>query len=125
MASETITRNDLKAILNEVLPPTKGFYSIDGRKSLSAGGSVTNLTSYKPSEGTWLVLTWVTGVSGSFQNLLQNRLPNSIIRSTGDTSISIPNSTVFEATGSNTVNFDAYATTACVIDWKFVAIKIK
>ena len=113
---------DVKKLIAKVLPIV---YQTSGRRSLSAGGSVTNLTSYKPSEGTWLVLSWVTGVSGSFQNLLQNRLTGSIVRSTGDASVSIPNFTIFVATGSNTVSFDTYATTACVIDWKFVAIKIK
>lgn len=95
MASETITRNDLTAILNEVLPSTAvDYYETHGTKSV-ASGAITNLASYTlPSTGVWLVVSsLMVTASGSSSASIQNRMQDDnhqlrAVRGAADTTIS-------------------------------------
>ena len=133
MSSETITRNDLTNILNEVLPFSFTdyiYYSGSGKSVPSV--TITSAHTETFSSGAWLVITKaILSSGGNASYKAQNRITKDgslvnavdIYNTNGFGAVN----TIFITSASNTtVGFDLYQsnTVSETFSWEFVAVKV-
>lgn len=133
MSSETITRNDLANILNEVLPFSFTEFRNQSGTITVANSTLVQAHSETFTDGSWLILTTFETLSGgsATANAGQNRIlkDGALVyshKSLADTSIVNTNFYVLKNANNTTITLEAFQVTgnSQSQEWTFTAIRI-
>lgn len=132
MASETITRNDLTNILNEVLPFSFTEFRHHTGTATIPKSTLVQVHSETFESGSWLILTSLEVTSGGAVSTTgQNRiLENGALvyahKDIADNSLNNVNYYVLESASNTTITLEAFQATnnSQTQEWRFTAIRI-
>ena len=132
MSSETITRNDLTAILNEVLPFSFTEFRYHNGTITIPNSTLTQVHSETFENGSWLILTTLEITSGGVNSPVgQNRiLENGALiyahKDIADNSIVNTNFYVLQNASNTTITLEAFQASgnSQTQEWKYTAIRI-